>query len=264
MGCCQVGDLAGTKGLPPRAFAAPESTWGNYSSGLHYLEAVYWATMMTTGMGVEFAPTTPEETVFEVLVSTMGVLGYAIFLGSATSAINQRDISSAKRKARLAGLQQFVRRRALPLWLRTRLLNFYDYSLTRQQALVEITSLNEELPSELKLQLDLVINYKLLSKVSPGARMLKRCFMARIEPCVIRTSPHTPTDPAREHNVAAAFMSGARFPILRPDGAHDARLSDGAHHLHSRRSGLEQGLRRQRTFLHPNRDGQHHHRQPDR
>ena len=57
-----------------------------------------------------------------------------------------------------------MRRRALPLWLRTRLLNFYSNSLTRQQALEEITSLNEELPSELKLQLDIVVYSKLLIK----------------------------------------------------------------------------------------------------
>eukprot|EP00966_Prymnesium_polylepis_P078577 1821032-Prymnesium_polylepis.1 len=156
-----VGDAADTKSLPPRAFILDGD---RDNIGVMYLEAIYWAVMMTTGLGVEFMPTTASETLYELFVCVMGVAGYAAFLGAATSAVSQADVVSAKRKARLSSVQQFVRRRALPLWLRTRLLNFYSNSLTRQQALEEITSLNEELPSELKLQLDIVVYSKLLIK----------------------------------------------------------------------------------------------------
>ena len=62
--------------------------------GSKYLQSLYWAVMMTTGMGIEkeaLQPATPAEAGYEMCVVIIGVVMYAMLLGSAASVAQRRQ-----------------------------------------------------------------------------------------------------------------------------------------------------------------------------
>lgn len=96
--------------------------------------------MMSTGLGVEFLPTTVGETLYEAAVTALGVVMYAYFLGSATTAITNMNVQNAQRQVQLDQMRDFLRRRKVPERLRNNVVDHCDHMLNRQQARSRTTS----------------------------------------------------------------------------------------------------------------------------
>ena len=165
-----------------RAFIAVSAGEGGSfkSMGVMYTEAFYWALMMSTGLGVEFLPTTVGETLYEAAVTALGVVMYAYFLGSATTAITNMNVQSAQRQVQLDLMREFLRRRKVPERLRNSVVAHVDHMLNRQQALDELKML-KGLPQALKLQLDMVLHSKFLIKVPMFRYCDARCLITLVQ-----------------------------------------------------------------------------------
>lgn len=190
----QLGDVTGESGVPERAFIQRlpnDAGEARDPRGVLYAEGFYWAIMMLTGLGVEFLPATVMSTVYEVMVAAVGVVMYAYFLGSATTAITSMNASAMKRKKRLDEMREFLRRRRVPERLRQAVVDHCDHMLDRQQALDELAMI-QSLPQSLKLQLDMVLNSKFLVKVPMFRYCDPRCLITLVQ--CMRSSIFLPGD----------------------------------------------------------------------
>ncbi|RLN63514.1 hypothetical protein BBJ28_00022808 [Nothophytophthora sp. Chile5] len=136
------------------------------SHGDMYIYFLYWAvtTMTTVGYG-----DTPPKNIAEVAYISCGVLaGAATFsyvVGTLSSIVEELNEASETFRARMDHLKAYLRERAIPLQLATRLRRYYEYYLLQRDDENEETIL-AALSDDLRSQLVLHLNRDVVSKIS--------------------------------------------------------------------------------------------------
>lgn len=102
--------------------------------GLSYIEAYYWAVSVTTGIGVPVLPSSHAEAVFDAFVTFLGILLQAYMLGSAASALHTMDAMKAGQQHKLDAVKGYLRTKRVPVFLRERIVDYFEYLYTRVQA----------------------------------------------------------------------------------------------------------------------------------
>jgi len=132
--------------------------------GSQYLRAYFWAVMVTTGVGKDIMPVSDVQYMFTTCAIIVGVLMYAVIVGSVGTALQSIDTPDSQRRRRMDAVREYLRQRDVSPELSDKILNYYDYCMSRH-----ITEHDEnvltEIHSALKEKLDLEVNQQLLTKV---------------------------------------------------------------------------------------------------
>ena len=165
-------------------FAPPPSlrSGGTATAFSRYCYALYWAVGLTCQIGIlPCRPDTQAQQVFAVLVSMSGVLTLSMIIGSATTVIADLSAQAAEVSKRLQRIARYMRYKQLPPALRQRILSFYAFQ--NQSAQLDESSVLVDLPSSLKMQMDVVV-HQLIFLHLPLFRMCKNEEILMIVQCL--------------------------------------------------------------------------------
>ena len=102
--------------------------------GDQYVFAFFWAVMVTTGIGRDIEPVTPLQHIFSIIWIILGVIMYAVFIGAASSALQNLDAGTAERREKLENITRYMRQRNVPKDLQKRIKDYYEYVARQYQA----------------------------------------------------------------------------------------------------------------------------------
>ena len=143
---------------------SPPSEVLAYSFNQQYIRAYFWAVTVTTGVGRDIIPETDSQFIFTTCAIIVGVLMYALIVGSVGSALQSIDSPDSQRIRRMDSVREYLRQRRVSDELTETIMSYYDYCYTRH-----ITEHDEkilkDIHSALKEELDLEIFQQLLQKV---------------------------------------------------------------------------------------------------
>jgi len=131
-----------------------------------YVYAIFWAVMITFGIGRDIMPVTPAEHVFSIFAIIVGVIVYAVIIGSFTSALSNLELENAERKKKLDGITQYMRQRNVPHALQKRIREYYEYMWSSHQSTNGGEGIMSDLHRTLRLELQISLNKKIIQNVS--------------------------------------------------------------------------------------------------
>jgi hypothetical protein len=134
------------------------------SVDIQYANSFFWAVMVTTGIGRDIVPVTWVEHFVSTIMILLGVLMYAVIIGSASSALSSLDSDSTEKRNKLDGINEYMRQRNVPQGLRKRIREFYEYMWSSHQSL-DHGGIMAELHDTLRLQLHIALNRKLILSI---------------------------------------------------------------------------------------------------
>lgn len=140
---------------------------GELSPKLVYTTALYWA--VTTLSTVGYGDITPDKSdtaqvVFTMVVMLLGVGMYSYIIGNVATLIANLDAAKAGYLEKMEEVNLFLKTRGIPAVLQERVRNYYRY-LWKTHKSTTMTSLLDELPDTLRVDVSLFINKNLLEKV---------------------------------------------------------------------------------------------------
>ena len=103
----------------------------SYGFGSQYIRAYFWAVMVTTGVGKDIVPETDVQYLFTTCAIIVGVLMYAVIVGSVGTALQSIDTPDSQRRRRIDTIREYLRQRDVSEELTEKILNYYDYCYTR-------------------------------------------------------------------------------------------------------------------------------------
>ena len=145
-----------------------------------YLQSVFWAVTATTGKGKPLYPRTNLQTGFTSLAVIIGVLLYAVIIGSLSSALHSSDAAGARRRQKMDSVNDFLRTRNIPMSLQRRIRDFYDFSFSSQQDAGD-HGLLDDLPPALRMRLRVSMNHRRIRMIPIFASCPDECVLAIIE-----------------------------------------------------------------------------------
>ena len=156
-----------------------------------YVPAIHWAITVTTGLGAPFRAQSNRQALMEAGTVVVGVAAESLIFGAVSSVVDDIDREGKKRQQKLDTVKQYVRAKRVPLFVRERVVDFYEHDLAKMRPQEE-AQLLKELPNSLRIDLAVVINQPLLRKfkmfreVDPGAIGLLALLMVQ--------RPHMPDE----------------------------------------------------------------------
>ncbi|MBI2966905.1 MAG: ion transporter [Bacteroidetes bacterium] len=131
----------------------------------NYIRALYWTTttMTTIGYG-DISPVNNIQTVFTMFIQLLGAGMYGFLIGNIASLLANIDIARAQFREKLQKLNIFMNYHNIPRSLQEKARNYYDYLWHSRKGFDE-TSVINELPPPLKVELSLFLNRRLIEKV---------------------------------------------------------------------------------------------------
>lgn len=154
------------------------------SLDVQYMQAFFWAVMVTSGIGYDVAPQTNIECLFTIFVIGLGIIMYdpqaAIFIlmsdltnpalvryaaivGSISSAIATIDATSIKRSKRLEEVVHYLHSKAVPARLRFEIQDYYSYKFDCD---FDGESIMEDLPPMLQMKLEVALKKHMIQRVT--------------------------------------------------------------------------------------------------
>jgi hypothetical protein len=130
-----------------------------------YWTSLFWAVMVTIGIGRDVMPVTNLEHNFSIIVMIIGVIMYAGLIGSTSSALADIDREKAAQKRRLEHIKNYMNKRQVPHDLQLRIRRFYEYMWASNSTLGDESDVMEDLHSLLKLELAVATNLKLVRTI---------------------------------------------------------------------------------------------------
>ena len=132
-----------------------------------YLRALYWVTttIATIGYG-DYYPNHDKnlQIMYTIVVQLFGVGMYTYAIANVSSLVSNLDVARAAYQRRLEEINAFLRSQKIPAKLQERVRDYYSY-LWSQHRSVNTTSVVEELPRTLALEILLFLNRELLARV---------------------------------------------------------------------------------------------------
>ena len=96
-------------------------TWAPHRSilvsrdlNVQYAYAFFWSVVVTSGIGWDIIPETPLQIYFTTGAIVMGLLMYAIIIGSASTLLSNMDLVKSERKRKMNEIKAFMRHRKVP------------------------------------------------------------------------------------------------------------------------------------------------------
>jgi len=150
------------------------------SISMAYMWSFFWALSLFAGYQ-DFLPVTLGQTTFSTLIILIGFLGSAIILGSVTTALAEMNAISSRHKQKMEEIEQYLRVKEVPKRVRRSIADFYTFAGAGNEA----DDLLGDLPNNLRLQLDLVLNRSLFLKV-PAFRECTPGQICELVPRIVR------------------------------------------------------------------------------
>ena len=136
------------------------------SFSLQYIHSFFWAVMITTGIGRDIMPVTFMEHMFSTSMIVVGVLMYAVIIGSASSALANLDSGNAEKRQKMEAIKQYMRQRHVPRDLQKRIREYYEYMWSSHQSLNEKEGgIISDMHHTLRLELHIALNRKLIQNI---------------------------------------------------------------------------------------------------
>eukprot|EP01083_Nonionella_stella_P013005 36732_1 len=196
--------------------------------GSQYIRAYFWAVMVTTGVGKDIIPATDVQFIFTTMAIIVGVLMYALIVGSVGTALSSIDTPDSQRRRRIDAVREFLRQRAISEELTEKVLNYYDYCYTRhisQQDEVILTDIH----SALKEKLDLEMHQQLLQKVPRFKQLAEGLQLVLIHSLQSRIYlPNELVYMIGERSSEMFFVARGDLEQLDASGKTKAFLTDGS------------------------------------
>lgn len=199
-----------------------------------YLFALWWSVGVSTGMvdGVA-APENDAQMLFTTCVIVFGVATNAVMISHMTSTLANIDATAVQRRQKLDTLNQYLRIRRVPTGLRQRISAYYEYLWSRNHTLDDKEMLGE-MPSSLQLQLALVLNRALFTKVPLFREMETGCIVAFVHhlrpfialPGLLLVKQGTKA-------AALCFVNRGRLEMLKDDAYFDTLVDNDFFGEHS-------------------------------
>lgn len=134
-------------------FWVPHPSTANKTIWTKYLQSVFWAVEVTTGIGDDIMPKEDVEVVFTILMTIVGLLVYSIIIGSASSALANMDSTASMRRQTLDKINEYLRYRRVPGFFQKIILDFYEHMWTCPTDESEVLA---DLPETLRMRLSIV------------------------------------------------------------------------------------------------------------
>ena len=169
-----VNEAAGGTAIDLDLAAGGDATAAQAASRSSYVISFHWVVSVTTGLGAPIRALTQAQSLFESATVCLGIVMQSFVFGTVASAVGQVDEGARARQRKLEAVKNYVRFKRVPMFVRERVVDFYEYVLGRVRP-AEEAALLADLPSQLRLELAIVVNRPLISKVdcfkgaSPGA-----------------------------------------------------------------------------------------------
>lgn len=136
------------------------------SLSVNYVKGLYWSvtTLATVGYG-DITPNTPSQMIFAVGVMFLGVGMYGYIIGNIANVIANIDAAKSKHLEKMEEINNFIRYRDIPATLQQKIRSYYHYIWESRHGFNE-TSVVDELPMGLRVQVAMHLNRNILEKVS--------------------------------------------------------------------------------------------------
>lgn len=196
----------------------------------NYIRALYWTitTITTIGYG-DITPTSNQQTLYTMFVQLIGAGMYGYIIGNLASLLANSDLARTQFRAKLEKVQTFLQYRDVPQDLQESIRTYYDYVWNHRRGFDE-SSVLQDLPQSLKLQVALHLNREIIEKVP----MFRGAPDELVRQIVLNLRPQlfTPGDYVfrkGELGDQMYFISRGKVEVVSEDGKTVyATLGDGA------------------------------------
>ncbi len=133
----------------------------------NYLRAIYW--VLTTIATIGYGDITPNHSSnmqigYTIIVELFGVGMFSFIIANVSSLISNLDIAKTNHQHKLDEVNAFLRAQHIPADLQDRVRDYYSY-LWAQQRGVSSTSILEDIPRSLKLEILMFLNREVINRV---------------------------------------------------------------------------------------------------
>ncbi|MBF0416257.1 MAG: ion transporter [Magnetococcales bacterium] len=141
-----------------------------------YIQAFYWliVTVATVGYG-DITPQTDLARIYAVLVMMVGIGMYGYIIGTVSTTIANANAQKQRRHEKFSALAEFMQRYEIPLATQNDIFSFYDHFLRDRMTMA--TEILQELPEELRREIDKYVNLFMLRSVPFFQHASHECLM---------------------------------------------------------------------------------------
>ena len=162
----------------------PHPDLADQSPGEQYLQSLYWALEVTTGIGDDIIPSNEGEILITVLMAVFGLVMVSFIIGNASSLVQSFDNETALQREKLDHIQRYFRRAHVPGSFHRAIVNYYQHTFATPS---QESGILEELPESLQLRLTLVLNRDLFVRVPVFAAFSAQKFIEVMEHLISST-----------------------------------------------------------------------------
>ena len=134
---------------------------------MKYLLALYWSftTLTTVGYG-DISPSfdSPTQTIYAIVIMILGAGMYGYIIGNIATLLANIDVAKANFTEKMERLNAFMKYREVPIELKSKILDYYDYVWESRLGYDESDVL-DNLPISLRREVSLHINRDIIEKV---------------------------------------------------------------------------------------------------
>ena len=140
----------------------PHFTIANAPVQTQYWLSLFWAVQVTTGIGNDIKPKSDTEVMFTTFMAVLGLVVYAVIIGSASSALQNMDADASMRREVLESASNFMQARKVPLFFQKIIKDYYEHMWQSPRDADEVFA---DLPPTLRARLSIVINRDLVDRI---------------------------------------------------------------------------------------------------
>ncbi|MBF0145911.1 MAG: cyclic nucleotide-binding domain-containing protein [Magnetococcales bacterium] len=193
-----------------------------------YIQAFYWliVTVATVGYG-DITPQTDISRIYATLVMMVGIAMYGYIIGTVSTTIANANAQKQRRFEKFSALAEFMKRYDIPLSTQNDIFSFYDHFLRDRVTMA--TEILEELPQELRREIDKYVNLFMLRSVPFFTQASHECLSDMVN-CLTTTicSPRETIIKAGDQGNEMYFLFHGEVEVLDPKGHPLVRLRSGA------------------------------------
>ena len=145
------------------------------------VQAVFWATTATTGIGYDIIPVTNIEVFFTWVMIFCGLIVYSLVLGSAASALQNIDSETAHKQRTIERVTGYLRTRSIPRFFQKVVLDYYEHSMSSSREANAEEVVFKELPQSLRVRLMLLLNREMIQRIPIFASFNANLFIKMIQ-----------------------------------------------------------------------------------
>lgn len=193
-----------------------------------YIQAFYWlvVTVATVGYG-DITPTTDISRIYATLVMMVGIAMYGYIIGNVSTTIANANAQKQRRQEKFSALAEFMKRYDIPLPTQNDIFSFYDHFLRDRATMA--TEILQELPQELRKEIDKYVNLFMLRSVPFFTHASHECLMDMVN-CLTTTicTPRETIIRAGDKGNEMYFLFHGEVEVLDANGHLLVRLRAGS------------------------------------